>query len=108
MKLDPAGRLVQTWDGFFTVTGVAVGDDGSMYVSELFSGFGASPDAPPLDGGVTKIGTDGSKTKMTVPFPAGVAVDSNNNVYVSAFSIATEFGLDGTDASSGQIWRLKF
>jgi hypothetical protein len=43
-----------------------------------------------------------------VPFPAGIAADRWGNVYVSAWSIATDQGAFGAPDSSGQIWRLRF
>ncbi len=84
-KLDPdTGAILQTWDGLFTVTGVAVGRDGAIYASEL---FGGDPSAP-VPGQLTRISADGSRTSKAVPFPAGVAVDKFNNVFVAAFSVA--------------------
>jgi len=46
---------------------------------------------------------------MDVPFPAGVAVDKSNNVYVSALSLSpdTGVGIPGID-TSGQVWRVRF
>jgi len=106
VKLDPTtGAVLATWGDLFTVTGVAVGRDGSVYASEL---FGGDPEAP-TPGNLVKIAADGTRTSKTVPFPAGVAVDKFNNVYVSAFSTSpdTGLGIPNTD-SSGQIWRLRF
>ena len=100
--LDPAGRLVRTWTGFTTVTGVAVGTDGSLYVSQLFA---EAADGGAVPGVVTKVTPDGTRTSVDVPFPAGIAVDNADNVYVAAFSTASEDGL-GLPDSSGQIWRL--
>jgi hypothetical protein len=56
-----------------------------------------------------KIGEDVGGLGSDVPFPAGVAVDNSNNVYVAAFAIAPDSGLGipGID-TSGQIWRLRF
>ena len=105
VKLDRSGKhVLQTWGGFTAVTGLAVGRDGSVYVSQLFA-----PEATPGGQGVlTKIGWNGQRTNVDVPFPAGLAVDTFNNVYVSAFSIAPVGGLGvpGID-SSGQVWRLR-
>ena len=64
-----------------------------------------------VDGVLTKVSRDGTRTDKDVPFPAGVAVDSWNNVYVAAFSVAPDTGFadapPGVD-TSGQIWRLRF
>ncbi len=106
VKLDPtSGAVLATWGDLFTVTGVAVGRDGAVYASEL---FGGDPEAP-VPGNLVKIAADGTRTSKTVPFPAGVAVDKFNNVFVAAYSTSpdTGLGIPGTD-SSGQIWRLRF
>jgi hypothetical protein len=99
------GAVVKTYTGLTTVTGVTVGNDGSIYASEL---LGGDPHAP-APGQVTKIAPDGTRTSIPVPFPAGLAIDSHNRLYVSAFSTApaTGLGVPGVD-SSGQVWRLKF
>jgi hypothetical protein len=93
---------------FTAVSGLAVGPDGSLYVSQLFADE-AAPVAPGAQGVLTRISRTGDRTEMDVPFPAGLAVDRDNNVYVSALSIAPEQGLGvpGVD-SSGQIWRVRF
>jgi hypothetical protein len=108
VKLDPRGHVLRAWGGFTAVSGLAVGPDGSLYVSQLFAGE-AAPVAPGAQGVLTKISRTGDRTDMDVPFPAGLAVDRDNNVYVSALSIAPEQGLGvpGVD-SSGQIWRVRF
>jgi hypothetical protein len=104
-ELDPStGAILNRWRGFTAVTGVAVGKDGSVYASEL---FGGDPDAE-IPGQVTKIAPNGTRTSVVIPFPAGLAVDSKNRVYVSAFSTSpgTGLGVPGID-TSGQIWRLR-
>jgi hypothetical protein len=105
VKLDPSGKhVLHTWDGFTSVTGLAVGRDGSLYVSQLF----APESTPGGQGVVTKISHNGHRTNVDVPLPAGLALDGFGNVYVSAFSIApsTGLGIPGID-SSGQVWRLR-
>jgi hypothetical protein len=65
--------------------------------------------APGAQGVLTKIAPNGTRTNMDVPFPAGVAVDTWNNVYVSAFAISPDggLGIPGLD-TSGQVWRVRF
>jgi hypothetical protein len=109
VKLDRSGQhVLRIWSGFTMVTGVAVGHDGALYVSQLF----AEETAPIADGAagvLTKIDSSGTRTNMDVPFPAGVAVDKSNNVYVSALSLSpdTGVGIPGID-TSGQVWRVRF
>jgi hypothetical protein len=111
VQLNPyTGSVVRTWTGFTTITGIAVGRDGSLYVSQL-----EAPEAAPINpmvvGVLTKVAPNGTHTDKDVPFPAGVAVDSWNNVYVAAFSGSPDTGLAGAPAgadTSGQVWRLRF
>jgi hypothetical protein len=108
IKLDRSGQhVLRTWGGFSAVSGVAVGDDGCLYVSQLFADE-IAPIAPGAQGVLTKISPTGQRTNVDVPFPAGIALDHHGNVFVSALSIAPEQGLGvpGVD-SSGQVWRLR-
>ena len=111
VRLDgDSGKVEKTWTGFTTIAGVAVGRDHSLYVSQLFAPQ-AAPIDPMVTGVLTKVSSEGTRTNKDVPFPAGVAVDSWNNVYVSAFSVAPDTGLVGAPPgvdTSGQIWRLRF
>jgi len=114
VKLSADGRTVlQTWTGLTTVTGVAVSADYSVYASQLFAPE-AAPMNPAIQGVLTKISRNGHRTNVDVPFPAGVAVDNQGDVFVSAFSIAPDTGLADpatgkvVPGTSGQIWRLKF
>ena len=106
VKLDNHGRVLKVWNGFTSVTGVAVGDDGALYVSQLFAPE-THPANPMIQGVLTRI-LGSHRTNVDVPFPAGLAVD-HNNVFVSAFSILpdTGAGIPGLD-TSGQVWRLRF
>lgn len=106
------GQPLDVIEGFSFISGVAVGRDGSLYVSELFFGGDPTDLAAPV-GQVTKVAPNGERTAIPVPFPGGVAVDRWNNVYVSAWSIAPADGLEGPDGTAvpdtdGQIWRLRF
>jgi hypothetical protein len=97
------GQIVKNYDGFTTITGIAVDTDGTIYASELEGGQGMVP------GDVAKIAPNGSITHTPVPFPAGLALDGHRHLYVSAFSIAPATGLQPKTPfdSSGQVWQLK-
>jgi hypothetical protein len=104
VKLNPFGQVRRTWTGFTSVTGLAVGRDGTLYVSQLF-GTEAAPPNPMIQGVVTTVSPSGSRTDMDVPFPTGLAL-AGKNLYVSAFSIAPDTGL-GVPGTSGQVWRIQ-
>ena len=99
-------HVLHTWTGFTSVDGVAIGPDGSLYVSQLEAAE-AHPIAPMVVGVLTRIAPNGTHTNVDVPFAAGVAVDRAGNVFVSAWSVATSAGLAGP-GTSGQVWRLHF
>jgi sugar lactone lactonase YvrE len=102
--LSASGRVLGWVGGFTTVTGVAAGRDGSLYVSELFAGGAAGP-----PGQVTRVLANGQRVQYPVPFPAGLAVDRHHHLYVSAWSIADADGTDlggGFISAPGQVWRL--
>lgn len=106
-KLSPDGkRVLRTWRGFHSVTGVAVSRTGTLYVSEL-EGKQAHPANPQITGVLTKIKKDGTRRHVDVPFPAGVAVNSRGTVFVVAWSVSSENGLAGP-GTSGQVWRMRF
>lgn len=105
-QYDRAGNPERHWTGFTTVTGVARGGDGSLYVSELFGGvcgFDQIPDCFP--GRVVKVAPDGTRTHVSVPFPAGIVVHQGR-VYVNAFSTSPSTGFGGNPAWSGQLWQI--
>jgi hypothetical protein len=107
VELSSNGRhVLHVWKGFTSVTGVAVGRDGSLYVSQLEAAEANPPD-PQVVGVLTRVGHHGHRTNIDVPFPAGIALDRHGNVFVSAWSVAPEGGLAGP-GTSGQVWRLRF
>ncbi len=100
------GTLLKSWGGFSGVTGVAVGPGGAMYVSELFGGC-RNGGQQCLPGRVVKVGRDGDREAVKVPFPSGIVVDDQSRVFVAAWSIASRDGAFGIRKSSGQVWRFR-
>jgi hypothetical protein len=110
--LTPAGTVAGWIGGFTTVTGVGVGPDGSLYVSELIGGYTGIGEPP---GQVTRLEPGGLRTSWPVPYPGGLAVDRSGHVFVAAWSISDEDGSGcvGVDvcalpvsAPPGQVWML--
>jgi hypothetical protein len=104
LKYDQDGNLLRSWHRFTTVTGVAVGKRGALYVSELFAGCPPN-DQTCIPGRVTKVAPDGTRTSVEVPFPAGIVV-AKQRLYVNAWSIAPAKGAFGNPQFSGQVWRF--
>jgi hypothetical protein len=101
-----SGKLLRSWGGFTTITGIALGKDGRLYVSELFGGkcgFDKIPTCFP--GRVVRVMPNGARQAKGVPFPAGIVV-RGNKPFVNAFSVSPSSGFGGNPAWSGQIWRL--
>lgn len=100
------GGIKRTIDGFESVHGIAFDALGDMYVSELFR---ENPAGPP--GRVVRVDSDDARrTFVDVPFPAGLAVDNRNRVYVAAWSISDADGStdpeSGQTTPGGQIWEI--
>ena len=68
LRYSPNGHLQHTWWGFTSITGVAVGHHGSVYVSQLFAGCPQNSQTC-IPGKVTRIARDGSRHSMRVPVP---------------------------------------
>lgn len=106
-SLNRRGKVVRTWRGFTTVTGVARSKNGTLYVSELFGGKCGFEQIPKcFPGRVVRVKPNGKRRTYKVPFPAGIVV-KRGKPYVAAFSIAPTKGAMGSPTWNGQIWRLR-
>lgn len=86
------GQRATVWkSGFTTITGLAFGPDGSVYVSELArNGLAAAEQKGDLGGALIRIRPDGSRTELAagkLVAPAGVAVAGDGTVYVAVMSV---------------------
>jgi hypothetical protein len=104
LRYNRSGEFMRSWGRFTSVTGVAVRRDGTMFVSELFTGC-PPDDANCIPGRVVRVDPNGDRTRMAVPFPAGLET-RGRKLYVSAWSIAPANGAFGNPAFSGQVWRI--
>jgi hypothetical protein len=96
------GSFVQAAGGLSVALGVALGPDGSLYISQLAS-F-TSESEPPGPGSVVRVGADGTIESAVdgIPTPHGIAFDAAGNLYVVANS--TTLGPPAPEPM-GQIWR---
>jgi streptogramin lyase len=91
--LDSGGRLLRTITGLNAPTGIAVADDGTVYVSELFGETSAGepdPSGPP-PGRVVRIAPDGTRSFSAVVLPQGLEL-YQGKLYGAALSLAPGAG----------------
>ncbi|HEY8599480.1 MAG TPA: ScyD/ScyE family protein [Thermomicrobiales bacterium] len=82
VRLAPDGTLTTVASGLTTVTGVAVGPDKQVYVSQLFGGFGENGPTP---GNVVRVLPNGTTQVVAadLPAPQGIAFDAAGNLFVA-------------------------
>jgi hypothetical protein len=92
--VDKSAKLVKTLTGFSGPTGVAVGTDGSVYVSEGLQGVPEGDPGPGFDpdavGQIVKVAPDGKRTYAQVSQPTGLLWDEGK-LYASAKSLYKAF-----------------
>jgi hypothetical protein len=106
-KVNARTREVQrVWTGLTAPTGVAVGSQGAVYVSEVFYGAPEGEPGPGFDpstvGQITKIPPYGKRTHAQVTMPTGLLVE-NGQLYATAWSVASFLGIP----DAGQIVKVK-
>lgn len=104
LEFSRSGKLLSSRGGFTSVTGIAVRPNGNLFVSELFAGC-PPDDQSCIPGRIVKVQPDGTRSRMTVPFPAGIRA-RGSNLYVSTWSIAPAKGAFGNADFAGQVWRI--
>lgn len=107
--LDPfGGKVLGTISGFDSPTGVAVGDSGAVYVSELLEGLPAGDGPPPAGfdpstvGRIVRVERSGARTAAQVTMPLSLKV-VDGQLYSTAWSSA---GIFGFGAHLGQVVRV--
>jgi hypothetical protein len=105
--LDHHGKLVDQIRGLTSVTGVAVHDDGTVYVSNVIEGAPEGEGPPPAGfdpasvGEMTRIAPDGTRTTADVTMPTGLEIE-DGKLYASAWSVAIFLGIE----SRGEVQRI--
>jgi hypothetical protein len=105
-KIDPkTGFIMRTWGDLDPMTGIAVDQNGAIYVSELL--YGAPEGAPPPGfdpsqiGRLVRIAPDGTRSYAHVTMPAGLTF-VGNSLYTTAWAIASFLGIP----NAGQIVKV--
>lgn len=102
-KLNPRnGRVQRVWKRLTGPTGVAVANDGAIYVSEVLQGAPAGDPPPGFDpstvGRITRIAPSGRRTHAEVTMPVGLVAEGGR-LYSTAWAIAFFLGMQ----DAGQV-----
>lgn len=103
VRMAPDGSLTTVAHGLTTVTGVAVGPDKQIYVSQLIGGFGPGGPTP---GNVVRVLPNGTTEVVAdnLPTPQGLAFDAAGNLFVATNT--TSFGPPPA-TPNGQVVRIE-
>lgn len=100
------GAVQRVWSGLDSPTGVAVGRNGNIFVSQVDEGAPQGEPGPGFDpstvGQITRIARDGSVKRAQVTMPTGLLF-KKGKLYSSAWSIAAFLGME----HAGQIVQVK-
>jgi hypothetical protein len=95
--LDQDGDEIRRIEGLTAVTGLAVDDNGDVYVSELFYNAPEGEPGPDFDptpvGRVVQVDEDGNRKAAAVTLPSGLEFE-DGELYASAWSVAIFLGLE--------------
>jgi hypothetical protein len=94
-KVIPGQAATVFATGFTTISGIAFGPDGSLYVDELGKAGLAGFEQGKFTGALIRVMPNGTRTEIAtgkLNAPAGVAVGSDGTVYVATFSVFASKG----------------
>jgi sugar lactone lactonase YvrE len=89
-RVVPGGRPTVYRTGFTTITGIAFGPDGSLYVAQLLRDGPAQFERGDFTGALVRVAPDGRRSELArgrLTAPAGVAVGRDGTVYVAVNSV---------------------
>ena len=100
-RIGPDGQAELVSRGTTMATGVAVADDGTIYVTEHSANIGRPPFFAPFTGRVARLSGDGTLATVAgnLMFPTMARIGPDGAVYVANFSV-------GGDNGEGQIVRI--
>jgi hypothetical protein len=95
-RVVPRGQPQLVADGFSGIIDIEFGADGSLYVLEIATDlFTCEVLDGPCEGRLTRIAPDGARTVLgtQLPFPTGMAIGSNGEIYMSLYGIFPGMGM---------------
>jgi hypothetical protein len=95
-RLVPGGQPQEFATGFNAIHDIAFGPDGSLYVLQFDDDMLSCELFGVCSGGkLIKVATDGTRTVLArdLPFPGGVVVTRNNEIYMTLYSIFPGMGM---------------
>ena len=102
-----SGEVLSALRGFTSPLGVAVGDDGAVYVSEGLHGAPQGDGPPPAGfdpasvGRIVRVAANGTRTYAAVTMPTGLLFD-DGELFASAWSLAAFVGIQ----DAGQVVKV--
>jgi hypothetical protein len=94
-KVIPGHAATVFATGFTTISGIAFGSDGSLFVSELGKAGLGGFEKGKFTGALIRVWPNGTRAEIAAGkliAPAGVAVGSDGTVYVATFSVFASKG----------------
>ena len=91
-RVTPAGEVTVSYEGFTTITDIAFGGDGDLYVLQLDNDGLARPG---VGGSLIRVGADGTRHTIYsdgLITPTGLAIGADGAFYVTNFSAAAGRG----------------
>lgn len=91
-RVTPAGEVTVSYEGFTTITDIAFGADGDLYVLQLDNDGLAQPG---VGGSLIRVATDGTRQTIFsdgLITPTGLAIGADGAFYIANFSAAVGRG----------------
>jgi hypothetical protein len=96
VKVTPEGDVSDAWTGLTVVTDVAFGPDGTLYATEMATGFEEGvPDMPPDSGRIVRqAGPDALEPVVTdLPYPVHIGFDDAGQLVIAAPAFGPDQGV---------------
>jgi sugar lactone lactonase YvrE len=96
VKVTPDGTVSDHWTGLTVVTDVAMGPDGTLYATEMATGFSGETAEMPADSGriVRQTGPDSFEPVVTeLPYPVNIGFDTDGRLLIDGPAFGPDAGV---------------